>query len=187
MELARIRYFVTLCSERNFTRAARRCGVSQPSLSNGIKALERELGGKLFERSDMSLTPLGKILRLHFASAVASVGQIGFPSATVSSASRRGGPKSAAAGPRSLFERSEVSRRGDGEKPRTIGTAVKIRAIRQVPDIEKVTGKNAKRCDQIGGGKPGPGRKLGIPNKANGLLRDAIIQAAEEALREDRL
>jgi hypothetical protein len=51
----------------------------------------------------------------------------------------------------------------------------------QVPDIEKVTGKNAKRLDQIGGGKPGPGRKPGIPNKANGLLRDAIIQAAEEA------
>ena len=76
MELAQIRYFVTLCSERNFTRAARRCGVSQPSLSNGIKALECELGGKLFERSDMSLTPLGKSLRLHFESAVASVGQI---------------------------------------------------------------------------------------------------------------
>ena len=76
MELAQIRYFVTLCSERNFTRAARRCGVSQPSLSNGIKALECELGGKLFERSDMSLTPLGKRLRLHFESAVASVGQI---------------------------------------------------------------------------------------------------------------
>ena len=76
MELAQIRYFVTLCSERNFTRAARRCGVSQPSLSNGIKALERELGGKLFDRSDMSLTPLGKSLRLHFESAVASVGQI---------------------------------------------------------------------------------------------------------------
>jgi hypothetical protein len=51
----------------------------------------------------------------------------------------------------------------------------------QVPDIEKVTGKNAKRPDQIGGGKPGPGRKPGIPNKANGLLKDAIIQAAEEA------
>ena len=76
MELAQIRYFVTLCSERNFTRAARRCGVSQPSLSNGIKALECELGGKLFERSDMSLTPLGKRLRLHFESAVASVGHI---------------------------------------------------------------------------------------------------------------
>ena len=50
-----------------------------------------------------------------------------------------------------------------------------------MPDIEKVTRKNTKRLDQIGGGKPGPGRKPGIPNKANGLLKDAIIQAAEEA------
>ena len=32
--------------------------------------------GKPFERSDMSLTPLGKSLRLHFESAVASAGQI---------------------------------------------------------------------------------------------------------------
>ena len=120
LELAQIRYFVTLCRERNFTRAARRCGVSQPSLSNGIKALECELGGKLFERSDMSLTPLGKSLRLHFESAVASVGadhkaREGFPSATVSPASRRGGPKSTAAGPRSSFERSAVFRRGDAK------------------------------------------------------------------------
>ena len=50
-----------------------------------------------------------------------------------------------------------------------------------MPGIEKQTGKNTKRLDQIGGGKPGPGRKPGIPNKANGLLKDAIIQAAEEA------
>ena len=54
-----------------------------------------------------------------------------------------------------------------------------------MPDIEKVTGKNLKRADQIGGGKPGPGRKPGIPNKANGLLRDAIIQAAEDAGGKD--
>src|SRR3954462_9608922 len=47
VELTQIRYFVMLCSERNFTKAARRCGVSQPSLSNGIKALESELGGQL--------------------------------------------------------------------------------------------------------------------------------------------
>ena len=50
-----------------------------------------------------------------------------------------------------------------------------------MPDIEKLTRKITKRPDQIGGGKPGPGRKPGIPNRANGLLKDAIIQAAEEA------
>jgi LysR family hydrogen peroxide-inducible transcriptional activator len=76
VELAHIRYFVALCEERQFTRAAQRCRISQPSLSNGIKTLERELGGKLFERSGMSLTPLGKSLYPQFESALASIGQI---------------------------------------------------------------------------------------------------------------
>jgi hypothetical protein len=73
VELAQVRYFVMLCKERNFSRAARRCGVSQPSLSNGIKALERELGGKLFDRSDMCLTPLGVSLRPQFEIVVARI------------------------------------------------------------------------------------------------------------------
>jgi DNA-binding transcriptional LysR family regulator len=60
VEISQIRYFIALCKELNFTRAAMRCGVSQPSLSNGIRALERELGGPLFDRSAIALTPLGK-------------------------------------------------------------------------------------------------------------------------------
>lgn len=77
MELSQLRYFVALCGEKNFTRAAKRCGVSQPSLSNGIKALEAELGGELFMRSTMSLTALGKSVRPHFESAIDSVEHIG--------------------------------------------------------------------------------------------------------------
>jgi len=76
VELAHIRYFVSLCDERSFTRAARRYGISQPSLSNAIKVLEDELGGKLFERAGMSLTALGKSVLPQFESALASVGQI---------------------------------------------------------------------------------------------------------------
>lgn len=76
MELAHIRYFVSLCDERSFTRAAQCCGISQPSLSNAIKALEDELGGKLFERRGMALTPFGKSVYPQFESALASVGQI---------------------------------------------------------------------------------------------------------------
>ena len=60
MEVAQIRYFIALCRELNFTRAARSCQVSQPSLSNGIRALEYELGGPVFDRSTMALTRLGK-------------------------------------------------------------------------------------------------------------------------------
>ena len=50
MQMQQIRYFLALCEERNFTRAAGRCGVTQPSLTNAIIALERALGGALFQR-----------------------------------------------------------------------------------------------------------------------------------------
>jgi len=60
MQMHQIRYFLALSAERNFTRAARRCGVSQPSLTNAIIALERELGGILFQRKPLiALTVLG--------------------------------------------------------------------------------------------------------------------------------
>jgi DNA-binding transcriptional LysR family regulator len=60
MQMHQIRYFLALCEERNFTRAAKRSGVSQPSLTNGIITLERELGGALFQRKPtIALTALG--------------------------------------------------------------------------------------------------------------------------------
>lgn len=61
MEMNQIRYFVALCEERSFTRAANRCGVTQPSLSRAIKRLEDHFGGPLFERGRKrtSLSPLG--------------------------------------------------------------------------------------------------------------------------------
>ena len=56
-----ISYFVALCEEKSFTRAAKRCGVAQPSLTRAIKELESECGGQLFERgrSSVGLTRLG--------------------------------------------------------------------------------------------------------------------------------
>jgi hypothetical protein len=65
MQMHQIRYFLALCEERNFTRAAKRCGVSQPSLTNAIIALEQELGGALFQRKPLvSLTVLGDAVHL---------------------------------------------------------------------------------------------------------------------------
>src|SRR5919197_3082445 len=64
MEMHQIRYFLALCDELNFTRAARRCGVTQPSLTNAIRALERELGGAVFNRKPrIELTELGRAVR----------------------------------------------------------------------------------------------------------------------------
>src|SRR5262245_24224856 len=64
MQMHQIRYFLALCEEKSFTRAARRSGISQPSLTNAISALEHELGGTLFHRKPpITLTALGRALR----------------------------------------------------------------------------------------------------------------------------
>ena len=65
MEMHQVQYFLALCEERNFTRAAKRCGVSQPSLTNAIKRLEQTLGGPLFhrDRRNIELTELGRLVK----------------------------------------------------------------------------------------------------------------------------
>ena len=64
MEIRQIVYFLALCEELHFTRAAKRCGVTQPSLTNGIRLLEREFGGPLFHRKPRPrLSELGAAVR----------------------------------------------------------------------------------------------------------------------------
>lgn len=62
MEIHQLKYFVSLAQEKNFTRAAELCHVSQPSLSQQIKKLEEELGHALFFRTkqSVSLSPFGE-------------------------------------------------------------------------------------------------------------------------------
>jgi LysR family transcriptional regulator, hydrogen peroxide-inducible genes activator len=50
MELYQLRYFVAVAETGNFTRASERSSVTQPSLSQQIINLEREVGHKLFHR-----------------------------------------------------------------------------------------------------------------------------------------
>jgi DNA-binding transcriptional LysR family regulator len=65
VQIAHVRYFLALCRDKTFTLAAKRCGVSQPSLTNAIKRFERELGGQLFCRSatKTTLTEFGEAIR----------------------------------------------------------------------------------------------------------------------------
>lgn len=65
MEIRILRYFLEIAREENMTRAADSLHISQPSLSKEIKALETELGKKLFTRtrSGLKLTDAGMLLR----------------------------------------------------------------------------------------------------------------------------
>jgi len=68
VKMHQVFYFVALCEEQSFTRAANRCGVAQPSLTRAIQTLEEEFGALLFERSrsKVRLTQLGLLVRPDF-------------------------------------------------------------------------------------------------------------------------
>jgi DNA-binding transcriptional LysR family regulator len=62
--IAAMRYLVALDKHRHFGRAAEACHVSQPALSNGLRALEEEFGVAIVRRSRVygGLTPEGEVV-----------------------------------------------------------------------------------------------------------------------------
>ena len=64
MELAELRVFLTVASERSFSRAAAKLHRTQPAISQAIRRLETEIGEPLFDRSskDGTMTAPGRVL-----------------------------------------------------------------------------------------------------------------------------
>jgi DNA-binding transcriptional LysR family regulator len=67
MDPRRLLTFRCVAHRRSFSGAARELSLSQPSVSNQVAALERELGARLFEREPggLRLTPEGRVLLGH--------------------------------------------------------------------------------------------------------------------------
>ena len=61
MKLNQLYYFKTVCKYNNITKAAEHLHVSQPAITHAIRELERELGIRLFKRTNknVSLTQEG--------------------------------------------------------------------------------------------------------------------------------
>ncbi|MCW6003632.1 LysR family transcriptional regulator [Micromonospora sp. CPCC 205371] len=75
MDLAQVETFLVLAEELHFGRTAERLRFTQPKVSRLVAALEREVGGALFERTSrrVRLTPLGAQLRDQLAPAYAQL------------------------------------------------------------------------------------------------------------------
>lgn len=78
MELHQLRYFVAVAELGSFTKAAQRCDVAQPSLSQQIIKLEKELRHALFERlgRTIRLTDAGRALYDHAVGVLTGVDEI---------------------------------------------------------------------------------------------------------------
>jgi DNA-binding transcriptional LysR family regulator len=65
MDIRELRYFTAVFRERNLTAAARRCFISQPSISAAITNLEAELGTTLFIRHKKGVAPTRSAEQFH--------------------------------------------------------------------------------------------------------------------------
>lgn len=67
IEIRLLEYFLAVCEELHFTRAAEKLNITQPTLSHQIQLLEKRLNTQLFERNGKKIymTESGNILKKH--------------------------------------------------------------------------------------------------------------------------
>src|SRR5947209_13349606 len=78
MDFDQLNSFLEVAKYNSFSRAAEKCFRTQPAISSQIRALEEELGAKLFDRSGgrVSLTAPGKAFQRYAEKMMESKRQI---------------------------------------------------------------------------------------------------------------
>jgi DNA-binding transcriptional LysR family regulator len=90
MDPRRVLTFRAVAHQRSFSRAARELALSQPSVSQQVAALERELGARLLDRrpGGLQLTPAGQVLLTHADSIAERLGLAGVQLAEIAQGER---------------------------------------------------------------------------------------------------
>ena len=75
MTIRQFEVFLAIAREKNFSRAAKKIHLSQPTLSEHIAELERELGKQLFHRRgrEVALTEAGRVFEPYAARSISAV------------------------------------------------------------------------------------------------------------------
>jgi DNA-binding transcriptional LysR family regulator len=75
MDSEKLNYFLEIAHQGSFSKAARRLGISQPTLSRAVKNLEERIGAQLFDResSPIKLTAAGEALLPKVSEALGSI------------------------------------------------------------------------------------------------------------------
>ena len=91
MDIRQLHYFLVLCDEMNYSRAAQRLFLSRQALRQSISALEAELCGPLFlsAHHKLTLTDRGMSLQRHAAPVVEQFQQIDRKSTRLNSSHSR--------------------------------------------------------------------------------------------------
>lgn len=78
MEITQLKYFYTLAQNQHVTRTAEQLHIAQPSLTQSIRRLEKELGVKLFKTSgrNITLTECGKYLKKKIEPIITTLNEI---------------------------------------------------------------------------------------------------------------